>query len=260
MSELFYTSVNRYGNNILVRGYKDGHRFKTKVEYKPTLYVPTRNESKFRTIDGRTVDEINPGTMRDCKEFFDKYKGVDNFTVYGNTNYIHQFINEKFNGEISFNRDLVNVTTIDIEVQSDEGFPQPKDALHPITAITIKNNVDDIFYVFGCGEYSLKDTVVENAHIKYVQCRDERQLLAKFLEQWMSNYPDVVTGWNSRMFDITYIVNRMYRVLGDKYVKALSPWKLVSASEIVISGNSNQAILICLRSLPTHTEHKRAID
>ena len=240
MSELFYTCVNRYGNNILVRGYKDGKRFKTKVPYKPTLYVPTREETPFRTIDGRPVGAIQPGSMRDCVDFYRQYKDVDNYKVYGNTNYIHQFINEKFPGDVEFNRDIINVTTIDIEVQSDQGFPHPKDALHPITAITLKNNIDDIFYVFGCGEYSVEDSIVDGAHIVYNQCKDERQLLARFLEHWTHNYPDVLTGWNSRMFDTTYIVNRMFRVLGDKYVKALSPWRLVSASEIIISGNSNQ--------------------
>ena len=48
----FYTSVERFGNNILWRGYEDGKRFSYKVPFKPTLYLQTKNnqdaEFEFR--------------------------------------------------------------------------------------------------------------------------------------------------------------------------------------------------------------------
>ena len=184
---LFYTNVNRIGNDILVRGYKDGKRVKGRVEFKPTLYVPTKEETKFRTIDGRPVGAIKPGTMRDCRDFIKKYENIDNFEVHGNQNYVHQYIGSTFTGHIKFDRSLVRVTTVDIEVQSDQGFPNPDIAQHPVTAITIKDNIDDTFYVFGCGDYNVQRTVVENAHIKYIQCNNEHDLMSKFIDQcyWM---------------------------------------------------------------------------
>ena len=39
MSNNFYTSVERYGNNMLWRGYKDGERFSERVPFGPTLYL-----------------------------------------------------------------------------------------------------------------------------------------------------------------------------------------------------------------------------
>ena len=81
----FYTNVSTVGNNILFRGVsKDGKRFKDRIEYHPTLYIPTKEETKFRTLEGDPVGEIQPGTMRDCREFIAKYKEVDNFNIYGN--------------------------------------------------------------------------------------------------------------------------------------------------------------------------------
>ena len=240
MSEFFYTNVNRIGNDILVRGYKDGKRVKGRVEFKPTLFIPTKEESKYRTIDGKTVGAIQPGTMRDCRDFVNKYKDIDNFEVHGNQNYVHQYIGSTWPGLVQFDRALVNVTTIDIEVQSDQGFPEPSHALHPITAITSKNNVDDIFYCWGCGDYNPKVSIVENAHIKYIHCADERDLMIKFIDHWSKNYPDVVTGWNSRMFDMVYIINRCVRILGDKFMKKLSPWNMINQGEIVIAGKSHQ--------------------
>jgi len=240
MNEFFYTNVNRIGNDILVRGYKDGKRVKGRVEFKPTLFIPTKEPTKYSTIDGKQVGAIQPGTMRDCRDFVNKYKHIDNFEIHGNQNYVHQYIGATWPGLIEFDRSRVRVTTIDIEVQSDQGFPEPADALHPVTAITTKDNIDDIFYCWGCGDYDPKISIVDNAHIKYIKCDDERDLLTKFIDHWYNNYPDVITGWNSRMFDMVYIVNRCVRMLGDKYMKKLSPWGMVNGSEIVIAGKSHQ--------------------
>jgi len=44
------------------------------------------------------------------------------------------------------------------------------------------------------------------------------------------------------LFDMPYIHNRIDRVLGDKFVKLLSPWRLVSQREIFIKGRKQFAI------------------
>ena len=54
-------------------------------------------------------------------------------------------------------------------------------------------------------------------------------------------FPDVITGWNVQLFDIPYICRRMNRMLGDKYTKMLSPWKMVSDREIYIKGRKQIA-------------------
>ena len=163
----FYTCVDRYSNDILFRGYKNGKPIKDRIRYNPTFYVPGNN-SKFKTLDGKSVEPIMPGTMRDCRQFLDEYKDVGNFKVHGNANYIHQFISDAFlERGVEPDRDLVNVTSIDIEVQSDKGFPQPDKAEHPITAITIKNNIDNMFYVWGLSDWEaekseLKKEIIDN--------------------------------------------------------------------------------------------------
>lgn len=63
--------------------------------------------------------------MSDAKEFVDKYKDIEQFKVYGQTNYIMQYITKKFPKEIQWNPKHINVVNFDIEVQSDEGFPEP---------------------------------------------------------------------------------------------------------------------------------------
>ena len=134
----FYTNVNRYGNSLLYRGYDNGKRVARKVTFSPTLYAATQKETGYKSIDGVNLEPRLFDTMRDAKDYLATYKDVNNFQVYGNTNYISQFIYEKFPGVIQFNRDVVNVTTIDIEVASDDGFPFPEEAAHTVISICIK--------------------------------------------------------------------------------------------------------------------------
>ena len=62
-----------------------------------------------------------------------------------------------------------------------------------------------------------------------------------FLEYWIENYPDVITGWNVQLFDIPYIAGRIARVIGEKESRFLSPWRLISRREIYIKGRKQIA-------------------
>ena len=240
----FYTSVDGIGNDILFCGYKNGKRIKERIPYSPTHYVACKGKSEYKTLDGQYVEPINPGSIRECRDFLKQYSEVDNFTVYGNTNYVHAFISDAFQERgIDWKRELINVTTLDIEVQSDQGFPAPEKADFPVTAITLKNNIDNIFYVFGIGKWCAEDSILPAEmleRVKYVDCETESRLLMKFLEHWRSNYPDVITGWNSRLFDTVYLVNRITKVLGKDQAKKLSPWGLMQERFIQRSAREEQ--------------------
>jgi hypothetical protein len=73
MSQNFYTNVQLIGNQFLVRGVENGKRFETRDEFFPTLFVKSKKDSKYRTLSGEAVEPINPGTVRDCREFYKKY-------------------------------------------------------------------------------------------------------------------------------------------------------------------------------------------
>jgi DNA polymerase elongation subunit (family B) len=215
----------RYGNSILYVGYENGRRVVTSNKFEPTLFVPVREESPYKTLDGLNMSPVNPGTMSECKKYIER-NTADNFQVYGNTNYVAQFINQMFPNGCEFDRDALNVTFIDIEVQSDQGFPKPEDAHYPVTAITLKNNVDDIYHTWGTGEYDSSKCIVDDIKVDYVQCKDEHNLLHKFLTYWQKNYPDIITGWNSEGFDIPYLINRVTRLFGEEDTKRFSIHRL----------------------------------
>ena len=217
----FYTNVTRYGNNLLYIGYKGGQRVKQRIPFKPKLYIKTSksvSEGGYATLDNLLVEPIEFDSMKDATDFVKRYENVDDFTVYGMNNFVSQFIAQKYPEEIKFNREDISVTTIDIECQSDQGFPEPHLAEWPITAITIKNSKENVYRTWGFNEFNPADNVV------YIQCKNEAALLHKFLEYWKDNYPDIVTGWNSIGFDMVYIVNRIRKVYGEEEIKKLSPW------------------------------------
>ena len=218
----FYTNVSCLGNNILFRGIsKDGKRFRDRVEYHPTLYIPTKEESKFRTLEGEPVGEIQPGTMKECRDFIRKYREVDNFNIYGNDKFEFSFIAEHFPEEhIDYDFSLIKIAYVDIETSSENGFPKVEDATEAVTAITLK--IGKNCYVFGCGEFNS-----DRDDVHYINCAGERELLNVFFKMWDKECPDIVTGWNIDIFDIPYLVNRAKRLFDEKKnpYRLLSPWR-----------------------------------
>lgn len=240
----FYTSVNRYGNNILFRGFENGKRVEKKIPFMPTLFIPTDKETGWNNIKNQPVQPVNFDTMRDAGDFIKKYEGVDNFPIYGTTNYVTQFITERYSNDIKFDRDKINVTTIDIEVASDDGFPFVEQAAHPVISITMKNNINDVYYVWGLYDYEPDNCVVDGVNaIQYVKCKDEVDLLLSWLSYWHDPRwcPDVVTGWNTRLFDFPYLINRVKNIIGGDVYKKFSPWGVVDQRDIVIAGRTNIA-------------------
>ena len=228
----FYTNVTRYGNMILYRGYENGKKVSHKIKYAPTLFVSTP-KGDWTSLSGDKCAPIKFDTMREAKEWVQQNKEVAGRQIFGNTRYISAFINEYFPGTIKFDRNLINVTTIDIEVASDDGFPEPEEASKEITAICLKNNIDNTYYVFGVGDYDVSKALMKTNRVVYIKCLNEAMLLQKFLDHWStpSHTPDVITGWNSRFFDIPYLVNRINRLIPGGH-KKLSPWGMVDERAI----------------------------
>ena len=235
----FYTNVSRIGNNILYRGYDSGKQIKTRVPFKPKLYVTGESASEWRSLDGHSMVEMQFETMKEATEFSQKYRDVSNFKVFGQNNYVAQFISEYWPEDIKFDREQVRVLNIDIEVASDAGFPEPDVAEHPIISIAIRKN-DGTYWVWGLNDYT-----PTREDVLFIKCDNEDDLLRKFVDHWVTYSPDIITGWNTRFFDIPYIVNRCYRMYGDDtLVKRLSPWGAVRERVQKINGRDNQEYII----------------
>jgi DNA polymerase elongation subunit (family B) len=237
MSKSFYTNVQVHGSKILLRSVENGKRERRKVQYLPSLFVPSSKPTEFTDVHGNHLAEVKPGTMRECREFIDQYKDIEGFKIFGMQRYEYQFIADEYPDHIDWDIDHINITNIDIEVGSENGFPEPSQANEPITAITMKNNQGK-FIVFGCGEFqNYRDDV------DYRMCRDEIDLIKRFIDEWSGNYPDIITGWNVKFFDVPYLVNRITKLLGDTFANRISPWNYLAQRSVFIMGREQSVYM-----------------
>ena len=228
----FYTNIQMVGNNFLVREYENGQRKIYREEYQPTLYVKSKKESQWKTLDGDCVEPIQPGTIRDCREFYKKYDGVDGFPIYGNERYLYQYISDKYSeDEIQFDISKISLVTMDIEVQAERGFPDPESCSEEMLTISIQDYTTKEITTWGRKPYT-----PTQKNVTYHHYSDEVAMLNAFLYWWTQNTPDVITGWNVRLYDIPYLCGRISRIMGEKKMKLLSPWGLVTRDEAWISG------------------------
>jgi len=229
----FYTNVFPLGDRMCVRGIENGKPFARKVDFFPTLYVPSKKEtSQWSTLDGTIVDEIKTGTIKETRDFVKRYEDVQGFDVYGNTNYVCQYISDTYESDIRFDMDNIRVFSLDIETKTENGFPDIKLANEEVLLISIKDSKTKQITVFGT-----KPFVHDRDDVVYKTCRDEQQLLKEFIIWWQDNYPDVITGWNTEFFDIPYLVRRIDRELGESMSKKLSPWGYLNERKTFIKGN-----------------------
>ena len=224
----FYTSVERFGSTILHRGYENGRRFSRKVDFQPTLFIPTKDaDAEYRTLLGKhPVKEKQFDTMSEAKDFVEKYKDVSGFQIYGNTNFVHQFIQKVYPTDIQFDMSHINIFNFDIEVDISEKLPDMETADNEITSIAIKSSKSETYHLLGRKDFDKTKTLtgINPENIQFMKFDSERDLLRRFIQIWTNDFPDIVTGWNVEYFDIYYIVTRIIRVLGEGRAKELSPW------------------------------------
>ena len=237
----FYTSVDRFSNSLLYRGYDgDGKKVFQRIKYKPTLYLKSKENTStaWKALDGTPVEPMQFDSMREVKEFEQTYCDIPSFKVYGNTRHIPAFIQKQFPNEIQYSRSLVDIASLDIETEYGDGFPEVDNPVNKILTIAYKSSKDNTYRVWGMKPYDPEKTELQGVEIDYRQYTAESSMLEAFINFWSreENVPDVITGWNTRFFDIPYMVSRMAFLLGEDKVKELSPWKKIDRREITIRG------------------------
>jgi DNA polymerase elongation subunit (family B) len=195
--------------------------------------VPAKEASEWNTLEGNPVSPTKFESIKEASEYVDRYKDVNGFTFYGQTQFQYQYITETYPKNIQWDKDMIKLFSIDIETATENGFPNITEANEEILLITIKDNHHKQIVTFGSRPY-----MTDRKDVKYMQCTDESNLLKMFVVFWSNNYPDVVTGWNINGFDIPYLVNRIRLVLGDEYVKRMSPWGIVNDKKAYVGGGT----------------------
>ena len=228
----FYTNVVQYGNEILVRGIQAGQRFDDRLYYQPTLYHLYKDKTRYKSLDGKYLINKQFKSIKDAKEFIQRYEGHHGF-AYGMERFNYQYMSDYYPGSIEYDLKKIKIFTIDIEVACEKGFPDPADASEEILCITIKNHNNGKIIVWGTDDYTVK-----KEYVSFVRCNSEMHMLDEFLKFWQDNCPDIITGWNSKLFDMAYMCNRIINLMGERDVRKLSPWNVVRSDPIEMMGKT----------------------
>lgn len=221
-----YKNFHVYKNTLLVREINDGKEKKLRIPIKPSYYFVTEKDSEYKSVFNDNLIKLDFDSQYEAKEWFKDYESMRS-KIFGYPNYEYTVINQEYPGELApkFNIDLMTIGIVDIETTVEHGFPDPmrgNEAINLISLGLMGNGHKGKIKCFGYG-----DAIVTDPDAEYVKCHDEKDMLKSFINYWNINNIDIITGWNIAEFDIPYIIKRVEIVLGDDWVKALSPWKLV---------------------------------
>lgn len=240
----FYTNVTRIGNNLCVREQTETGPNKFKIKFEPTLFIKTETETEFKTLYGDYAKQVELSSMSEGKEFMKKYEGVQGVEIFGQQNWILQYINATYSGEVAFVPKQISAWSIDLEslLPTDDdgiitGFPNVETADAEITLITIQCLQTKRCFTFGSKPYNGS----KHVETEYLNCGTEKELLKQFVNFWQQKNVEVVTGWNIERFDIPFIYNRIVNVCGQEVANKLSPWGIVEAIKKKIAGGFSGA-------------------
>ena len=230
----FYSNVFLTGDKILYVGYEDGQRVQYEQNFSPVLFAQCNKKTEYKTLEGSYAQKLEFDSVKDARQFIDEYKQVENFKIYGNDRFLYQYISTEFPEErIEYDATQLKIYTIDIETSSENGFPNVGETAEEILCLTIKDFTSKKLIVWGTREYQHSRSDVE-----YRVFWKEEEMLKDFLAWWAENTPDILTGWNVKLFDVPYICRRIERILSSKYMKSLSPWNKVYEKEVEIKGRN----------------------
>ena len=216
---------------------KSGERVCYDMSFNPYVYYETNGKSNGTSIFSTPVKK------RTFRTQYDRYKFVKDCgvkRVFENIPSEQQFLIDQFwkeNEDKQFTQHPLKVHFIDIETYSPDTFPDVDDPTHPINVITLYDSLKNKFYSWGTKPYETTNIGTANSKINkddiiYYHCKTEVEMLRRYIDYVMIDYPDIVTGWNSELFDIPYIICRMGRVLDENEYKKLSPVGDVYCREI----------------------------
>ena len=119
----------------------------------------------------------------------------------------------------------------DIEVDSVNGLPNLETADKSITAISYYDKISKKYVALILDPSGEIEDSVEHKNgedITVFAYGTEEDLLQKFMEEYKTIQPTIVTGWNIDNFDIPYLYRRYKVLFGEAYANELSPVGMVN--------------------------------
>jgi len=202
---------------------ENGNPITETYQHDSTLYYDDPRGS-YQSIYGTNLAKKSFPHSGTRRRFIDNNQSLNFYAV---NKPIREFLIEKFlddHEKPDFNRFPLRIHFFDIEIAVENEFPSPEKADYPINLITIYDTALNQYFTWALGKCNFTR---ENATI--ISCKTEKELFLRFLDWFSCNYPDILSGWNSDVFDLPYIINRMEKIVPEE-VHRLSPFGRYFAS------------------------------
>ena len=198
---------------------EEGNRIETDCPYRPYFYSETNNPRHDGiSLYGTKLRKHFATSELDRRK---KIEDLNDHKIYENITPYQQFLVDRFwevNEKDEFQQFPLKIWFFDIETYSPDEFPKPEEASHMINVITVYDTAHKHYYTWGINPYTPKSD-----DITYVHCKSEGDLLQQFLDFYCKDRPDILSGWNSEIFDIPYVINRVRNLLGEDATRLFSP-------------------------------------
>lgn len=215
----YYTFVGEIDGNIYHRYIENGERHIDIVKMYPYEIFLKDLNGEYNSLYDEKLKRYEFDTISELKKFIYE-AGRDN--VYGNTSPVQQFIASEYPDEIKMSELLYTIFNFDLEVEHENNFPNPKDAINEILSVSYEIRVGKGLskkYYMGTIPYTGDDKETETMVLN-----DERELIQKLIDVIHECQPDFMTNWYGDFFDIPYLVHRSLKVLGKEKTNMISPF------------------------------------
>jgi DNA polymerase elongation subunit (family B) len=166
-------------------------------------------------------------TLYDCREFLKQYEDLNDSPIYGNTDFVTQYLLETYESEVVYDLSQIKIAYFDIETETEGGFPDLRNPNEKINIIGVR--------ISGVN-YAITEKQVSIPNCKLILVSSEKELIQKFFELLRKEDIDVLTGWNVKLFDIPYIIGRARLFFDDKEIQSWLPFNLMKERETNIGG------------------------
>ena len=202
-----YQNVYYEKNESILHCWDDRKGYFTK-KYRNYAYVKDGNGS-FESIYGERLKKIN------------FWKKEDNLKLYeSDVNEMTRFLIDEYGDSDNVSDGHVTLT-FDIEVEMNSGLPNTDEAKNTMTSVAFHDSATNDYHVYVLSEGEEINKTIKGAKVR--SFRSEEDMLISFVNAWEEISPTIITGWNIDFFDVTYLYNRLKRLLGTKQANRLSP-------------------------------------
>jgi len=197
---------------------KNGKRIALDSTYHPYIFLESNNSQDAISIFNTKLKK------KTFKNQFEKSKYLRESgltRVFENLSPAQQFLIDSFwqtNEAADFSQFPLKLYFLDIETYSVDDFPNIETADHTINIITIYDTLTKKFITWGIKPHKK----ITPDHI-FIYCKTEKEMLERFISHIENDYPDVILGWNSILFDLPYLINRIRVLFNEETIARLSP-------------------------------------